>query len=998
MRKSIALKTLLRSPVKSLLTFLLIAAASFALFSRVTDYAVTTREAEHAKSLYHAVASLDNEVQDIPMETKAVQSANGCVMTGYGIVYEMEDKPWPTKEELKEFASLPGATLADRRYMTAGLAEDYRRLMEGASELLFEGTYNGYIDDKDVSVIEDHVRLKFDDIKLIAGGEGLDIGSSLIMEDSPLGDMYYAKSSFTRAFYDSLEIGSRCLVFAYHSGIGGAGSGIYFCLEWGEDILRVIDGLPENYLETEDFARQKGWADAINYNYYAYDVVYTSDMRAIPAFNDQRLSIVQGRSVTAEDTDACVVSENLLKAHGLSIGDRIHVQLGDRLCHRNVQAIEGEDLPAFGEAAELSIVGAYYSQDADFAYSYSPNTIYVPTTLLPVEIPDDYEMKPQEFSVFAEKAGDIEAFYNAAEEFAQKTGLDLEFSDRGWLDVKESLGMGALASLFTTLLYITGAALASFLAVYLYIGRNKKQYAIMRMLGVSGKAAKNAVLLPFVAVAAFAAPIGGGIGLRYVQSQGAKSLAKMADSAPIGYVPDAALPIRAVILCLVLELLFVSLSAYFFLRKMKKVPPLELLQEGKVRTFADKKERAAAEAPTAIGFDAAKLSAVEMAGMQGNYGSIRHVFSYILRHMRRAAGKTAVSLALAMIMSAGIGTLALAKITYQDAFYELGVKGTASDLIFNSAVRLSTSPLVKDFYCYDNFGVRMEGEKENIPMTIASDLARALGEGSTVEYVEGYGFSSFEGTGQVCLVGKGLAEKLGISPGDEVGLLSGLLYSVLKEQGEEAVSNGYKDYKVIGIVDSEDTNIHGSIFTGIRNDLTRLFSIDFPVEHCEFTLADNDKLEELDSFLDKMRGSSVVYSQNVSYHLDSGGLVNIKRVSSLLESLFPIAVAAAVLLGLLGPMLVILQSSLEAAFLRILGVTKKRARCMLAFEQVSLGAAGILLVAGVLALYDLGRFAGNIGVFAACFGLYLLGYVCGTVAAAVYVTRHRGLELLQVKE
>lgn len=211
MRKSIALKTLLRSPVKSLLTFLLIAAASFALFSRVTDYAVTTREAEHAKSLYHAVASLDNEVQDIPMETKAVQSANGCVMTGYGIVYEMEDKPWPTKEELKEFASLPGATLADRRYMTAGLAEDYRRLMEGASELLFEGTYNGYIDDKDVSVIEDHVRLKFDDIKLIAGGEGLDIGPSLIMEDSPLGDMYYAKSSFTRHFMTAWRSGAGAL-------------------------------------------------------------------------------------------------------------------------------------------------------------------------------------------------------------------------------------------------------------------------------------------------------------------------------------------------------------------------------------------------------------------------------------------------------------------------------------------------------------------------------------------------------------------------------------------------------------------------------------------------------------------------------------------------------------------------------------------------------------------------------------------------------------------
>lgn len=217
MRKSIALKTLLRSPLKTLLTFLLIAAASFALFSRVTDYAITMRETENAKSLYHAVASLDNEVPDIKIETKFVQSANGWAMNGYGTVYEMEDKPWPTKEELEEFTSLPGVTFADTRYMTAGLVEDYKNLM-GNGDFLFEGTYNGYIDDKDEYVLEDHVRLKFDDIKIIAGEKWLAEGSSVTMHDVPLGDMYYARSPFTRAFYDSLEKGSRCLVFASRPG------------------------------------------------------------------------------------------------------------------------------------------------------------------------------------------------------------------------------------------------------------------------------------------------------------------------------------------------------------------------------------------------------------------------------------------------------------------------------------------------------------------------------------------------------------------------------------------------------------------------------------------------------------------------------------------------------------------------------------------------------------------------------------------------------------
>lgn len=115
--------------MKTLLTFLLIAAASFALFSRVTDYAVTTRETESAESLYHAVASLDNEVPDIPMIVADIPLPDGSEGAVYGAMYEMEDKPWLTEGEMEAFASLPGVTLADTRYMTAGRVEGYKRLV-----------------------------------------------------------------------------------------------------------------------------------------------------------------------------------------------------------------------------------------------------------------------------------------------------------------------------------------------------------------------------------------------------------------------------------------------------------------------------------------------------------------------------------------------------------------------------------------------------------------------------------------------------------------------------------------------------------------------------------------------------------------------------------------------------------------------------------------------------------------------------------------------------
>ncbi len=872
MRKAIAFKTLLRSPLKTLLTFFLIAAASFALFSRVTDYAVTTRETGNAKGLYHAVASLKNEVPDIDIIIKEVHSENYSAMNAYSTTYKTEDKPWPTKEELAEFTSLPGVTLADTRYTTAGLVDGYKRAMAG-TYFLFEGTYDGYADDTDPDVLEGHVRLKFDNIKVIAGEKWLDDGTSVTMQDVPLGEMYYAKSTCTRAFYDGIKKGSRCLIYANNTGSATAGSGVQLCYEEGTDALCVIDGLPDNYLETESFACQKGWAKAADYSVHAADVVYTKDMRAIPSFNDQRIEMIEGRPLTEEDTNACVVSSQFLDTCNLSVGDSCSIQLGDKLCHDG-EFIDANDIPEFGDPVTLTIIGVYSDISLD--------TIYVPSSLLPVDVPADYKVRQSDFSVFVEDAGKIEAFHEDAQQFAEKVGLDLRFSDKGWLDVKDSFEMGEFTSLLTLILYLAGTVLALYLAVYLYIGRNKKSYAIMRMLGVPARAAEKSVLLPFVMVSVLAVPIGGAAGLYYAQGAVKQALANMASSAPEGYVANAQIPTSAIILCLILEILFVSLTAYLFLRSMKNTPPLELLQErakmsGKAGVLLQNPDGSVtAFVPAEL--DMKKISAADEYKPKKNYGTVRHTASYIFRHMRRAAGKTAVSFILASVLAAGVGSFTLAKLTYQDAYYELGVKGDASDFLFSLVSELSISSLVKDFYCYDNFGARIEGIEKNIPMTVTNDLVRNMGDGCSVDFAKGYDFSNFEGMAQVCLVGEDLAEKFDISPGDDIGLLSDILYTTLKEQAQEDVT-AYKSYKVIGVAKSDDVNISGKIFTGINTDLTELFSGDFSVERCEFTLADNDRLDELEELLQSMDERSAWVSPNVFHHVDSGGLSDTMSLS-----------------------------------------------------------------------------------------------------------------------
>lgn len=999
MRNLFVLKSFPRSPMKTLLTFFLIASASFTLFSRVADYTITMRETKNAESYYHGVAALDNTVPEID--------------TGTGYYIPPGSKPWPTKEELEVFSSLPGVTLADTRYKTAGLAQDYKMLYDenDIGKVMLEGVYAGY----EEKLGSDYIGLKFEDIKVIASERDIKIDSTMQIGCYALEEMSSGKNPFARSYFNHLKAGTRCLLMCTNEYMSNyvADLGQMGLYERPEEVLRVIDGLGEDYLETEELVYQKEWAKMMKQNSHIFDVVYTSDMRAIPRFNERGMVIVEGRSLTVEDmgTKACVVNKLFLEKNNLSIGDTVCVRLGDFLWPQlgSAKDVTIERKTKFADDIELTIVGAYSMVDdmatrlSESNWCYTPNAVFVPGSLLPVEVPDNYETFAGEFSVFIEDAHDIETFREAAEPMAAEMDLAMRFSDGGWGGVKDSFETGSLASFLTTILYIIGAILALFFAVYLYIGRSKKDYAIMRMLGVPAKKAGDSVVLPQLVLSAVAIHVGGIAGLFFAQDTAMKAFAGM-EGVPEGFVPDASIPVCVVAVCLAFEICFTLFAVWLFLRKMKKAPPLELLQEGATRTGILKK--ADESAPELGGvpaeFEIEKLF-TDKRPENKSYGSLRQVSSYILRHMWRGSGKTAISLAMAVTLSAGIGMFVFLRLTYLAAYHQVDVKGRATEFSSDMITELAESDLVKDLYCYESFEVHADGMEAPVSLTVTNDVKRYLTDSCKVNYAKEYDEFIFDGTGQVCLVGQDLAKALGIQAGDEIGMLSNDLYTFLGELYGEggiitAAQKAGKMYKVVGIVETGDTDLANGIFTGIRSSAESVYGQPFPIGYCEFILADNDRLGELNSLLDKLKDRGLKYATMASFHVDGGVLKNIARVRDLLETLFPLAMAAAVLIGVFGPLLVIHQSAQEAAFLRILGVTRKRARCMLAFEQIVLCIVGTTLVSVGIALLEPGLFARSAQLLAVCFGLYLLGGVCGAVMAAVQVTRHKVLELTQGKE
>lgn len=998
----------MRAQLKTLMTFLLLAAATFALFSRVLEYAVTKREMERATSYYRGVAALDNGVP------------NTSLLLGSQLPYSSRLSyyhPVPpsalTKEQINSFSTLPGVSSADTRYMTSGIIEDCKRVVRYGSYIakydytdrfVIEGTYTGYspatwgsskinkIDLTGVNPLAGGLPIaKGGVVSVIAFAED---GSTSVLTRGDMRVFFVLHDNpYGQSFIDGLTVGDRCLIIGrwdprylidYDNNVMNLYIEDQDTLEYCNSFW-MLNGKPENYLETEEFAMVREVIEITNRDLKTFDLVYTSDLLSIPRFNERKMVIQKGRALTDNDTASCVVNLALLERNGLMIGDKLTVELCDRLLNQHggmgATAVIPERYGEPVETVELEIVGAYVDTDAEYErnasewWCYTPNTIFVPLSLLPVDIPDNHQIKPGEFSVVIDDAEMMEAFLHEAEPLAKESGMKLRFSDSGWLKVKDSLDTSRTTSLITTLLYLGAAAVALLLVTYLYIGRGAKNYAIMRALGTPRKKARNSLILPFSVLSALAIPVGGITGVVYATGAILSVLDKLEAAAgqyiPISasterYVPDSSLPLGAMIVCLLSEVIFLLLLSSIFLKKLAKTPVLELLQGTSSRVRA-KKGRTKTTDGEAVPIPEFVLSFPIRSNIpeRGGYSAVKHIVRYLLRHMSRAKAKTVLVMLLATMLTGSIGLIAIMRQSYQELYDKIEVKGYLNNFPSSAVAEASHSELMKDLYYSGGFSVICNGVISNNGnlLALTNDLDRYVQSKSsdsyTIEYGKDFDASLFLENGAQCVVGSLLAASLGVSPGDSITMLSYdrmyQLSSMYREEDEfnSQIENADTEFMVAGVITSEDTNINLGIFAPISKNVEAMneyIEYPFPVEISEFILVDKENPYKLRDYLDILVSHDHKYQEPVSYQFDTTELENIVRVRDMLHQLFPIAVAGAVFIGFMTPVLIIIQSAKEAALLRILGTNNLRTRCMLAFSQISLCVIGLLLADFGLAL------------------------------------------------
>lgn len=437
-------------------------------------------------------------------------------------------------------------------------------------------------------------------------------------------------------YIKDLEMGKR-YVFVLRFGLLEPPGGYYFDVgdylsEPWCDAIWPLDGEPDNYLETEKFTPLRDLIEITEQDCRTFDIVYTEDMDSIMRFADNRMEVTEGRMLTREDSidgsdalntpTACVVSTEFASENDLKIGDRISMRLGNRYFEQyiNLGAIAGtpERFMPPSINAELEIIGIYKNNDSnrsrskDPHWSYSVNTIFVPKTLLPVsEIKlEDYEYNsenryrvdskyeersysdsfrvdnsaltshgfaPSEFSFRIDDPRHIKTFMDEAGPLIWDMGLTLILNDGGWRYVEQGFMEVGRISVIKLMLFTAAVIAATCFTVYLFIGRRKKDYVIMRALGTSKLKAGKTLAIPLIASEAISVLIGSSAAYAYTMSTIARNNAFVAIEK---YAVDTSIP-AAVVICSALgHLLLTFAITLIILRRISFYQPLALLQGG----------------------------------------------------------------------------------------------------------------------------------------------------------------------------------------------------------------------------------------------------------------------------------------------------------------------------------------------------------------------------------------------------------------------------------
>ncbi|MBR5702572.1 MAG: type II toxin-antitoxin system mRNA interferase toxin, RelE/StbE family [Oscillospiraceae bacterium] len=1091
LKQTKALRTLIRSPLKTAVTLLLLAAAAFLFLYNLGEYAVSDREYREARDKYHGVLTV--EEQAVPVNTSIYDFFLLTDETGrtetYGekiwesdpaLTYENNHQLSLGADILERLSALPHVSRVENRYLTAGVSPDYIRMDTDERFFAYNARcvltatvkyrYPTFIDNTldRIEPYEDKIEyVTLEDAEILAGDQTWLMGQ----EQQTLFLTTFKADYHERKFWDVsldkphrqnmlnfdnliyppdvelLQPGRQVLMVLRNNCViknvfprsdleDEYPSGYFHIFNVGDDSINGwwpyftdITNYPENWLEMEEFASLRELIKVTNDDIHTFDVVYSNDMAAQRRAAEGRMVCAEGRFITPADAGqpVCVVSTDFLEMSGLKIGDSITLDLGNYLSEQYaplgaVAVTRGRQNTEY-TTQSFTIIGSWRDLNEgkhvfkDRFWCWSNNAIFVPTAFLPeCRNMEGHEFKPSEVSFVIDNAEEIIPFMRECLPIVEEMGLSYVFSDGGWSQIGEDLMQARSIALVKLLVFGGSAIFALVLTVWLFIGRKKREYAIYRALGMPVKGASMQLYIPFLLLGCLSAVVGAVtarvFSLRQLtQADAMTETAMHTPSGPGLYF-----------LGTFGFLLVLAAFAWGGILLIRRKSVLELLQgEGnrrRERTASPERggrplcggevtsQSASLTAPLSGEPTAAAGRGIAYSAGEPEYGGSRSKNwggRYLRRLLGRNAGRSLLSLALAALLAFAFGLITVLRGIYAETYRNVEVKGVFSGGIsYGRAQNIAESGYVRDPYyerSVDNGMIEMEAAS----ILLVNRLDHQVTE--PVEWLEGWDEETAMNTDERILVMYSIhAKRHSVGLGDMVRLNEVDWWQHVINGGLDPLKPGETDmdrrdarrpfFKVVGIIQSNRSD--RTVFIPVEANRTLNFMISkFELDIAEYTVADYQQAAEFRKYVQEQLEQSW---STIKFTMDTSYADRIYKIHRLIESLYPLAVAAALLLGGVLPGLIVLHGSKEISILRALGVQARDCVLLYTLSQVLCAMAGLVLGIAMVLVVVRPEIGGVIVPFALYLAAHLAACALGSGVFAWLCARKRVLEQLQAKE
>ncbi len=1065
MKPKLALKNIYRSWVRSLFIFILLAAVTYSLFSNVMEFVITKRETEKAIELYDGVGTLLKGSMHPAVYSQLYGQyiyADSRVSANY--FPEDYAESWKEyypyarldNEDLAEIEQYEYITYTDRRYMTAGVSDEYYRLdmddryyydftncyvIEGTVDMWHENTQSILL--KDFEFIAGKGHNGFDKYEKIwiksekaapvyVDEDGVEY-SPTVWNDGPV--MITEKSRYQAEFCRELEVGQRYVFVVRFTGHDWSGRELpsfyltdHFTYGWCDGVW-PLEGKSESYLETDEFSALNQYIKLIETDLYTFDMVYTQSMGAIRYFADGTIGISEGRRLTREDylnkSNVCVINHEMARVYGLEVGDTLTLKLGNKLFEQYegvgaIAAVPGRLSTEYTEVT-LKIVGIwkdtrntrYKATSPDPLWSYSVNTIFLPTHLLSVDEAElsNHTFTPAEFSFVIENVHDVEAFRAKYFMAVRDMRMTLNLYDGNWKEIEETFEESKNMSLIKIAILAAAVLAATCFTVLLYILGRKRDYAIMRVLGTGKRKAGYTIILPLMVLTAAAVIIGTTAACIYTVNNISLdiSISGMAE-----YAPDTSIPLWLITGCILAEMLLSFVGALLILRFIGRKSPLALLQDSSQKRTR-KKEKQQQEVSEQETIELGQWISLEKTQFDWKKRRLQFIWRYIIRNIKRTKSKTVMYIIVSALLINVAGQINILQDTITDAFNSTEVVSRyAGSLNLHYVSKLQESGYVKDvFYRATKY---LDINTVPVYSYFTNDIDRMRERNTEITFLEGYDESIMQTHERIIILTKPMMELLNVKLGDTVYIMTGYLYqaqlynlawnymidhsySVSEETAQKMVEDEamawYMEradgFVVVGCAESDEqaaylpgtmemSTVHGKLII---------------MELTEGTLIDNWKTKEYREYGEALANANLTYE--VAFIMDTSKVEYLANIILLLELLYPVAVVVMLVIGVFMTSLIIVQTSKDIAVMRVLGTSKRRCRIIIITERVLLCIFGMILAA-VIMLVMRGVTEIVLKKILTALGMYFAAVLLASAAASVASTRKNALELLQTKE